>query len=195
MQKTYKTAIWIRILTVPPLMAAWLMLTLWLARDDIILRPGEGVMSLLCLALTPLLAYPLSWFFPGLRKKGRECQRDMAFVFSALGYLAGWLWVCLTPCTAALRFLFGTYLFSVLILLLCNKLLHMRSSGHACSVAGPALVILCLLGGWWIPVCVTVYGLSFWASVHSGRHTVREYLLGTLSVLLAAGLAALIYLR
>ena len=194
MENKCRAARVIRVITIPPVMALWLILTLWLGRDDVIVQRSEGVMAILCLTVLPLLAYPLSWLFPKLRRKGRECQRNLAFALSGLGYVLGWLWAVGSVHESPLRFLFGTYLFSVGILLLFNKLLRLRASGHACSVAGPIAVIIVLLGGWWVPVCLAVYAMSFWASVKSGRHTVGEYLLGSLSVLLAMALSALIYL-
>ncbi|MBR1456508.1 MAG: hypothetical protein IJ594_05035 [Oscillospiraceae bacterium] len=193
MKAAYAAARVVRVMTVPPVMAAWLILTLWLGRDDIIRRACEGAAALLCLAALPVLAYPLS-LVPRLRAGGRERQRDLAFLFSVLGYGLGWLWVCVSPCAQGLRFVFGTYAISVLVLLAFNKLLGLRASGHACSVAGPVATIIALMGGRWVPLCLALYALSFWASVRSGRHTVREYLLGSLSVLLAMGVSALIHL-
>ena len=80
----------IRIVTVPPVMAAWLMLSLWFG-DRALFPCGFRAVAaaLVCLTLLPALAYPLSRAIPRLREKGREGQRNLAFVLSALGYVGG----------------------------------------------------------------------------------------------------------
>lgn len=188
-----KLAKLIRVVTVPPVMALWLILTLRLDRSGYFPCPVSFWAALFFLTVLPLLAYPLSALLPPLKARGREGQRDLAMGLSVLGYLGGWLFGRFGPCGQPLLFIFGTYLFSVLTLLVFNKLLRLRASGHACSVAGPALCLLYLQGGWWTPVCIGVYAASFWASVRTGRHSPREYLLGTLSVLIAMGLAWLVW--
>lgn len=184
----------IRVITVPPVMAAWLILALWM-RSFIVRTESEAIVSIVFLSLLPLAAYPISAAVPVLRKKGREGQRNLAFAFSFAGYIGGWIYARFFSGERTLVFIFAVYVFSVILLLVFNKLLRLRASGHACSVSGPILVICFVLRGWWIPVCAAVFALSFWGSVRSGRHTVGEYLLGTLSVVLAIAAAWLIYLR
>lgn len=185
----------IRIITVPPVMAAWLILALWLGKAAVVLTASEAAMSIVFLSLLPLMAYPVSALVPSLRGKGRDGQRNAAFALSLAGYLCGWIYVRFFDGDRTLLFIFGVYVFSVIILLLLNKVLRLRASGHACSVSGPILVICFVLRGWWIPICLAVFAASFWGSVKSGRHTAGEYLLGTLSVLLAIGISWCIYLR
>lgn len=185
----------IRVVTVPPVMAAWLILTLWLGGNAIVRTASEAAVSIVFLSLLPLMAYPIAAVIPDLRKKGRDGQRNTAFVLSLAGYIGGWVYGRFFDDDPVLLFIFGVYLFSVVILLVFNKLLRLRASGHACSVSGPILVICFVLRGWWIPVCAAVFAASFWSSVRSGRHTAGEYLLGVLSVILAMGASWLVYLR
>lgn len=185
----------IRVVTVPPVMAAWLILTLWLGGNAIVRTASEAVISILFLSLLPLMAYPIAAVIPDLRKKGRDGQRNTAFILSLVGYIGGWIYGRFFDDDPILLFIFGVYLISVVILLVFNKLLRLKASGHACSVSGPILVICFVLRGWWIPVCIAVFAASFWSSVRAGRHTAGEYLLGTLSVILAMGASWLIYLR
>lgn len=185
----------IRVITAPPVMAAWLILALWTGRSVIVRTGAEAALSMVFLSLLPLLAYPLSAVIPSLRQKGREGQRNLAFALSFAGYIGGWVYARFSAGERTLVFIFAVYVFSVIILLVFNKLLRLRASGHACSVSGPILVICFVLRGWWYPVCAAVFALSFWGSIRSGRHTVGEYLLGTLSVLLAIAAAWCIYLR
>jgi len=185
----------IRVITVPPVMAAWLILTLRFGAEPAFLDTSEAGMALLFLALLPLMAYPIAAAVPSLRAKGRDGQRDMAFALSLAGYIGGWAYSRFWTARPLLRFLFGVYLFSVVILLIFNKLLKLRASGHACSISGPILTICAALRGWWIPVCLALFALSLWSCVRTKRHTVGEYLLGTLSVIMAMILSGLIYLR
>jgi len=183
----------IRVITVPPVMAAWLILALWMS--SVIVRTGtEAAISIVFLSLLPLLAYPIAAAVPSLREKGREGQRNMAFALSFAGYIGGWVYARFFAGERTLIFIFAVYVFAVILLLVCNKLLHLRASGHACAVSGPILVICFILRGWWIPVCAAMFALSFWGSIRLKRHTVGEYLLGTLSVILAIGIAWVIYL-
>lgn len=192
--KTISLAKIIRVVTVPPVMAAALIVTLRCTRTDIISTNSSVLFSLLFLAVVPVLAYPAAAVIKPLRSKGREGQRDTAFVMSLVGYTGALLYGILNGLDNAVLFIYGTYFFSVVILLIFNKLLRMRASGHACSVAGPMVIIIYFLGGWSIPICTGVYAASFWASVTAKRHTVREYLLGTASVIIAGVIAWLIYI-
>lgn len=187
-------ALLIRILSVPPVLAVILMLSLWVGRRDYFRSGAELAAALLCLAGLPLAAYPLSVWLPAARSRGREGQRDLAFLLSALGYGCCWAYGLLAASRPALLFIFATYVFSVLYLLLFNKLLKLRASGHACGITGPMLVLCTLFGGWCYPLCLAGYGTIFWASIKVGRHTVKEFLLGTLCCILAAGSAWLLYL-
>lgn len=189
-----KLAAAIRVLSVPPVMAALFIIALRLGRPDIITSASEMAMMLYFLALVPLLAYPVSMLSPSLREKGREGQRNLAFLLSAVSYVCGWVYAVSSKRNATLCFIFGTYLFSIIILLVFNKLLHLRASGHACSVTGPISLIMCFLSSRWIPLCVLAYALIFWASVKMKRHTVKEFMLGTASCLLAAMISYIIYM-
>lgn len=188
------TAKLIRVLTVPPLMAAALILALRAPSVGIIPSNTVALFSLLFLALVPILAYPIAAAVKPLREKGREGQRNTAFVMSVLGYTGAGVYGALNGLSAQVLFIYGTYFFSVALLLVCNKLLKRRASGHACSVVGPMVLIMYFVGGWTVPICSAVYAASFWGSVALKRHTVREYLLGTLCCILAGVISWFIYL-
>lgn len=189
-----RIAKFVRVLTVPPLMAAALILTMRLSPAGVIDSTSVALLSLLFLALVPILAYPIAAAIKPLRDKGREGQRNTAFVMSVLGYTGAGVYGALSGLSAQVLFIYGTYFFSVALLLVCNKLLKLRASGHACSVIGPMLLIIYFVGGWAVPICLCTYAASFWSSVALKRHTVREYLLGTLCCILAGMISWFIYL-
>lgn len=184
----------IRIVSVPPVMVAGILTALARTTDTIFYSPTEAVSAIVFLAVVPLLAYPLSLLLPRIRKRGREGQRDLAFALSAAGYAGGWVYGYLTHAAPALMAIFTAYLFSVLLLLIFNKLLFLRASGHASSITGPILLSVWFIGGWIIPAALALYALIFWASVSSGRHTQKEFLTGTALCVAATAAAFLLYL-
>jgi len=187
-----KLAKLIRIITAPPFMAGVFILILAHTLRREIYTPRRAAVSLLCLSVIPLLAYPLSRWVPALRKGGRETQRNLAFVLSLLGYTAGWLWAELSDAPPLILYVHTVYLLSVLILLFFNRLLRWRSSGHSCGITGPVTSLFCFAAPLWGAVgALLFFPAALWASLRTRRHTLAEFLLGSLSFLLAAGLTFL----
>lgn len=175
----------IRVITVPPVMVAGMLGILYGTRRTIFSGGGELVLSLLFLAIAPALAYPAQKILPAYRDKGREGQRNLAFLFSFAGYAAALIYGLAAKSSDALKLIFGTYFFSVVLLIVLNKALRLRASGHAASIAGPLIFLCYFLGGLMILPCVALYGLILWASVSLKRHSVPEFLWGTAGSLLA----------
>lgn len=184
----------IRILSVPPLMAGVLVLILSFCRKDIFPGAREIVAALLTLTVFPILAYPVARLIPALRRRGREGERNTAFLLCFCGYLAAFVWGTVTGCNRYLLLIFLTYLLSVVWLLFFNKILHIRASGHSCSITGPIVLVCIAVHPAFITAGVLVYGLIFRASVVTKRHTVSEFLFGSLTFFLAFGFAALFLL-
>lgn len=180
-----KVARTVRICSVPPVMVALLVGVLAICRKSFFTAWPEIVLMLLFLAVFPMLAYPLSIRIPQIRKKGREGQRNLAFVLSGFGYVCGWIYGAFFSPGREQVLIYSIYLISVILLVICNRLLHIRASGHGCSVTGP-LVLLCYYFGMkGIAIGALLYGVIFWASIKTGRHTPAQFLLGT-AVCLAA---------
>lgn len=174
-----KFAKFIRIVTIPPVMVTALIVILSIARDDIFTSAIDVVMSLIFLVFIPVLAYPLSTLIPKIKEKGREGQRNLAFVLTAIGYVAIWLYGLLSASNKNLLLIFTGYFLSVVILLLLNKLLKIRASGHACSITGPIVFVSYFLGFKGLVIGVATYALIFWASITTKRHTPQEFIFGT----------------
>lgn len=169
----------IRVLSIPPVMVFALVIILSITREDVFRSAIEVGIAIICLAVVPVMAYPLQKVIPGLKDKGREGQRKLAFVLSATGYLSAWLYGTLAKSNLNLMLIFGTYLLSVVILIFCNKVLKLRASGHACSVSGPMIFLGYFLGWNAVILCILLYGVIFWASLELRRHTRKEFILGT----------------
>lgn len=169
----------IRVVTVPAVTSGCAMTMLWLSETQIYLRGLDYWMVMLGLTGIPLLSYGVSALVPRLHAKGREGQRKIAMYFSAAGYLLAFLYALLMPTTAAYRVITGTYVISILLLLLLNKGMHFKASGHACSTAGPLAAAGYFLGGWTIPAGLLVCGLVIWSSMKLKQHRFWELMTGS----------------
>ena len=182
----------IRVATVPPVMVLALLLVLFFRCTGIFSAPRELLWSILLLAVLPLLAYPLSSLVPGYRRRGREGQRDLALVLSPVCYAGAVLYGFAAGVSRGLFFIFLVYLLSALVLIVFNKVLGLRASGHACSLVGPMLLSLRFLGVISILPCLLLLGAILWSSLVLGRHTPKELALGALSTALAFFLSTLL---
>ena len=183
----------VRIISVPPVMVGILLVLLFTLRDDVIVTAADMVASLLGLTVLPILAYPVAFAIPSIRKKGREGQRSLAMYFSTVGYVAVFVYGLVASVGTGLMHIYAGYLFSVVIILISNKVFKVRVSGHACSVSGPLVYSGYFLGIWGIVVGVVCWGVILWASLAMKRHTFKEFLLGTLTCLVSFTVGWLIF--
>jgi len=183
----------VRIVSIPPVMVGILLVLLYTLREDVMVTPWEMVASLLGLTVLPILAYPVSVMIPATRKKGREGQRSLAMYFSTVGYVAVFVYGLIASVGTGLMHIYAGYLFSVVIILVSNKVFKVRVSGHASSVSGPLVYSGYFLGIWGIVVGVVCWGIILWASLVMKRHTFKEFLLGTLTCLVSFTVGWLIF--
>jgi hypothetical protein len=183
----------VRVLTVAPLMAL-LMLTILYFRDPAIFGGIlYYILSVVFLTVFPLLAYPLQPLFRAFRGKGREGQRTLAIYFAVAGYIGGCLAAALFGAPKGVWVIFLCYLASGALVLLVNKLLHFKASGHACGVTGPFILLLYFgrtAGFLGIPLLALVWA----SSIAMKRHTALQLLGGSAIPLLALTIAVLIKL-
>ncbi len=184
----------IRVVTVPAVTALAMLCILFFADTGVFENIAELVMSVIFLALIPLLAYPLAGLIPRLDKKGRKGQRTLAFVFGAGGYTLALLYGFLVRAQDRLLLIFLTYFLSMLLLTLFNRLLHFKASGHACGVVGP-MALLCYFTGWIAVIpCVVIAAGVVWSSLCLKRHTVMQLLTGAACAAVAFGVGLLLLL-
>ncbi|MBO2526948.1 MAG: hypothetical protein CW335_02025, partial [Clostridiales bacterium] len=144
------------------------------------------------LAAAPLLAYPISYAIPSLRKKGRDGQRNLAVAFSVAGYIGGFLFAMLCGGTTTEKVLFGTYLISGVGIAVCT-LLRFKASGHTCGCSGP-IAMLALYANPWFLIGYLLLTPIFWASKKLGRHSAAQLFAGAAIPVLAMLLCRLIFL-
>jgi hypothetical protein len=136
--------------------------------------------AVVLLTIIPLLAYPLKYAFPSVRSQGREGERKMAFIMANMGYVIGVIAAQALHAPRVLTFLFATYFVSGFILLLTNRFLNIKASGHACGLLGPIAFLIFLLRG---ASCylVLLVPLVFWARLKLERHDMKQLIIGSLT--------------
>lgn len=159
-------------------------------RSDIFSGKVDILTTIILLGFFPVLAYPLQKIIPPLRKRGREGQRSLAFLFSLIGYATAFFWALLYNVTAQLLLICATYFFSVIILTFFNKVIHIRASGHACSFTGPLILLIYFTDIKVLLPSLFIAALIIWSSIYLKRHTPRELAAG-ISVCMISFLLAL----
>ncbi len=173
----------LRVVTIPPLLVAVMLTLLYIFTPTFFHSPLDFVMGIFSLAVIPTLAYPLQRFIPKYKDGGREAQRKLAFIFSPIGYAIGFAYSLIANTSVELKFIFGTYLASVIVLLIFNKVFHFKASGHACGVFGPLIHTVYFLGfPWLIPCAIAVWGVV-WSSLYLMRHTKNELFWGGMTAM------------
>lgn len=167
----------IRILTVPPLLITGMLITLTVSLDNFCNSMTEMALSILLLGLVPILAYPIQKLFP-TKGEVREQQRNMAFLLTFAGYLTALIASIVGNCSRQLQYIIVSYFISMTLLVLLNKALHIRASGHACSVTGTLYFLSFFLGAPAIIPCICIAIAVVWSSLHLKRHTIQEIFWG-----------------
>ena len=181
-----KLAALTRAVTLPPVMALALLLLLRALCPDTFSGPGQLLLSIFFLAVSPTLAYPLWAAIPALRRGGRPLQRKLAFGTTFAGYTGAVIYGLLCRVPAGLMFVYLGYAFSYLALLVLN-LCRLKASGHACGVTGPLLLFLHATAGrglWFVLPCAALFLLVAWSSRKLRRHTFAELAWGASTALM-----------
>lgn len=166
----------IRILTVPPVMALVLLISM---RCSGYFSGSSLIWGICFLCIFPLLSYPLWRILPALYKRGRSSQRALATLFCVLGYVGGIVYCLITHAPRAEFLVFLTYLLSGSLIAVFSYVFKMKCSGHACGVVGPIAMLLYTVGSWgWLGLLLVP--LVFWSSLTLKRHTLSELILGSI---------------
>lgn len=174
-----KTAKLIRTLTLAPIMALLALTILLGYTGDVFHHTWEYGVAVAFLVILPILAYPLQPLLPAYKEKGREGQRQLAIVMAVVGYIGGVLVALFTNIPEKLKVIYFTYFISGILIMVFNKLLKIKASGHACGVVGPmAILIYCIGPGALIGLVILL--LVYWASLQMKRHTVSQLAWGSI---------------
>lgn len=168
----------IRVLTVPPILITGMLVTLTVSLDNFCSSMAQMILAVLLLGLVPILAYPIQKLLPS-KGEVREEQRNLAFVLTFAGYLTALIFSVAGGCGRQLQYIIVSYFISMSLLVFFNKVLHVRASGHACSVTGTLYFLSFFLGtGATIP-CACIAIAVVWSSLYLKRHTIQEIFWGS----------------
>ena len=118
----------------------------------------ECIAAVCFIALFPILAYPLSVVIPPF--KGRDGQRNLAFIMCNVGYILGVLYAIIFKAGKPVTVMLITYLLSGVTLLLINKLFRFKASGHGCGLVGPLAALVYFVNIWCLPFGITLAALA-----------------------------------
>lgn len=169
----------VRVITVAPFMAILALTLLYCIRPELYISGRHYGAALLFLGILPFLAYPIHALIPKLRATGREGQRNLAILMAVSGYILGILSSIFFNVPGAIAFIYICYFLSGLGILVFNKQLKIKASGHSCGVTGPILLLVYFLGPkalWGLVVLL----LACWASLYIKRHTLKQLAWGCL---------------
>lgn len=167
----------IRVITIPPIMALVLFVSLYICVPDFFGSTLNFALAIFFISALPVLAYPLQGLIPGFKGKGREGQRNLAMIFSVLGYFLGCLSCFIFKAPLTLWLVYLVYLVSGVCIFVFSKAIHFKASGHACGIMGPVAFLL-YFGVYWAVGGILVYLAALWASVKMKRHTVPQFIVG-----------------
>ena len=128
------TAKAIRVITLPPIIALFLIILLKGYFPD-----GHDLMAIVLLCGLPLLSYLYWKTIPGQYEQGRTSQRKLAIIFSVIGYVLGLLYCLICNGSEAELFMYLNYVICGAVIALSSFVFHVKSSGHAAGVTAPVI--------------------------------------------------------
>jgi len=173
-----KTAKVIRVITIAPFIAFILINMLYINQFKVYNNVGDYLIAVFTLVILPILAYPVqSWFniFPSDKRRG---QRKLAIIFSASGYIIGFIASILLKMSPIMKVLFFTYLLSGIFIVVFNFVFKINASGHMCGLSGPIAMIVYLFGYWYVLLVIFLL-FVVWSSLKLKRHRLSELFLGS----------------
>lgn len=172
----------IRKLTIPPVFVALLLIIMYAVYPDYFGNVWQLAWAIIFLAVFPALAYPLQKYIPHFKNKGRDGQRSLAMIFSAIGYVLGTGMAYILSVSTEIKIVYLEYLFCGIAMLVFNKGFKLKASGHACGIVGPVL----LLGYFRLYIAALIGALLiipvYISSIRTKRHTVSQLIGGTFIV-------------
>ncbi len=176
------------------MLAAIMLTVLFVTRPELFGTWYSYASMMATLGALPLLAYPLQRFIPKFKDGGRRGQRTLAMIFAVAGYVLCALLLLILKGTNAEWLICLTYLISGVLILVFNKVIKLRASGHGCGIIGPIPILLIFQSY----IAAAIYAISAIfvciSSIRSKRHSFPEFLGGALISALTAVVLALILL-
>lgn len=181
-----------RALTLPPIVTGLTVLLLYQFTGSI--SHTDFIVSEFCFLLVPIMAYPVREIFH-IGEDRRQGQRNTALIFSAVGYLIGFIYGMFFSQSIIIKILFSSYIISIISLILINKLTKYKASGHACSSTTPTVLLTWLISPLMIIPCIILIAGIYISSLKLQRHTIIELITGSAISFLAVFLASGLFMR
>lgn len=157
-------------------MAEMLILVLYFCKGAF---SGLGLpVAMFSLCVLPAASYGVWYAVPSLKREGRSSQRKLAVICSVIGYVLNTAYVLISGAAGCERLAVFTYLFSGIITAILSYAFHVKSSGHACGVSGPAFLLSITVH----PAFLLLYLLLIpvvRSSLKLKRHSLTELMIGT----------------
>lgn len=181
----------IRVLTIAPIVSLITLIILYMGNPLIFGGIKNLLFATLFLTVLPISAYPLQPILPGFKNGGRTSQRNLAIIMAVLGYVASIAYAAIAKVPNELWIVFLSYFFSGLGILLFNKILKIRASGHASGITGLVTLPFYFFGS------IALLGLIpltivYWSSIKTKRHTFMQLIWGSVISILALVISAII---
>lgn len=175
-----RVSLFVRKITVPPVFATLLIVSVYIFYPNYFGSIQQLLLGIIFLTVLPILAYPLQKYIPHFKDKGRSGQRTLAMIFSFVGYLVGTITAFACSVPAELKIIYLEYLLCGVAILIFNKLLKQKVSGHACGIVGPVLLLMYF--GLYIPAIIgSLFVVPvFISSIVTKRHTTRQLICGSI---------------
>ena len=185
MKTSEKIAKAIRVFTIPPVFVGLLLIGCLVRGGRDFAAPWLFAAVFFFQVLAPTLAYPIQLLVPRLKAQGRDGQRRLAFILTAVGYTLSFICSLVFSAGKELLFITAVYFSAALLLAVVNKFNRVKASGHACSSIGTMVCMIRFFGPAFIAPYALIAAATMWASLKLGRHTAPEFILGA-----AIGVAA-----
>ena len=184
-------SMFIRYVTVPPVMAAALILITYFSNKAFVGSVFDLLAAIGFLCVMPILSYPVHAIIPPLKKRGRKCQRNLAIIFSITGYACGLVHAFAFHAAPQLSALYLTYAISGALIAICTFVFKFKASGHASGVAGPVAALTLMVSPYYAFGIILLVACAL-SSIYVKRHTAAEFIAGAVFTVAALILSMLI---
>lgn len=188
-----KVSKFFRILLLAPVIGGILLTAIMLFKPYIFVSVLQFILSVVTIVVLPILAYPVSYLVPQIRHKGRDGQRELAIVFSIVGYVLGFAFCFVFQSSPEQKALFLTYVLSVLLIALFSFVFKVKASGHACGVSGPIAYSTIFISPWCAVFFISL-ALVYISSIKLKRHTPSQLFLGSVIPILSLVVAFTVFI-
>lgn len=185
MKKTTKV---IRVITIPTNLFFIVLFLTYLTDKEAFPTLLSFIIPFIFIGCFVLVSYLVSFFIYKFKHNKeidfRHLQRLCAFIFSFIGYLVAFVISLCCKFPEKIMILISTYFFSVCLLSLLN-LLKIKASGHAAGIFGPLIFACYFINPHYIIPCTIIFILAMFASLYLKRHTISQFILGTICATIA----------